>query len=305
MLSKFEWVREKFTSGAVDPFKDVVFDQKKFDRAMSWPRPKLRYVVFFTPRSGSSRLTDLAVKTKGLGHPGECFNPAFVPAIGQAYSARTMQEYVPLLQRHRQTRGVFGCEVTHMHVTANFRTGQAFLDALEPTATIWLLREDIVAQAVSVSRMIQTKVSHSVMSDETAIARAEDVFTYQPRVIRNVLRRMRWMEDGTETLIREAGLNPLRLSYETTVKMRPRRLMVLMGAHVGVRPRRMDLDAVESDHKKVSGTKSGDFAQRFRDEHPDLIAKIEEERAPMLATHAEAQEKLDRGILPGMPDDAA
>ncbi|WP_428927176.1 Stf0 family sulfotransferase [Marinibacterium sp. SX1] len=292
MLSKFEWMREKFTSGAVDPFKDVVFDEKKFNTAMGWEPAATRYVVFFTPRSGSSRLTDLAVKTKALGNPGECFNPAFLPAIGQAYSARSLQEYVPLLLRHRQTRGVFGCEVTHMHVLANYRTGQAFLDAVQPTATLWLMREDIVAQAVSVSRMMQTKVSHSVSADESAIAQAESVFRYDPKVIRNVLRRLRWMEDGTETLIREAGLTPMRLSYERTVTMRPRRMMALIGSHVGVKARRMDLDALESDHKKISGEKSNDFAERFRAEHADMIAEMDAERAPMLAAHAAAQDAM-------------
>ena len=295
MFSKFEWMRAKLTPGAMAPFKDVVFDERKFTRAMSWEPATTRYVVFFTPRSGSSRLTDLAVRTKALGDPGECFNPAFLPSIGQAYSARSMEEYVPLLLRHRQTRGVFGCEVTHMHVVANYGNGQAFLDALKPTQTVWLLREDIVAQAVSVSRMMQTKVSHSVTADEGAIAKAESVFTYEPKVIRNVIKRMRWMEEGTEALIREAGLNPMRLSYEKAVAMKPRRLMVLLGTHVGVRPRQMDLEAIESDHKKVSGDKSNAFAERFRAENPDLMARIDEERAPMLAAHAEAQ----AAMMPG------
>ncbi|MAC79544.1 MAG: hypothetical protein CML66_15950 [Rhodobacteraceae bacterium] len=305
MLSKFEWVREKLTAGPVNPFKDVSFDEKKFTHAMSWTPAKTRYVVFFTPRSGSSRLTDLASRTKALGNPGECYNPAFVPDIAKSYSARNLDEYTQLLLRHRQTKGVFGCEVTHMHVLATHKTGQVFLDTLQPTSTLWLIREDIIAQAVSVSRMMQTKVSHSVSADAGAIAQAEQVFRYEPKVILNVLRRMRWMEDGTEALIRDAGLTPLRLSYEQTVRMQPRRLMAVIGKHVGVPARRMDLDALESSHKKVSGEKSGDFAARFRAEYPDLVAQLEAERAPMLAAHAGARTQLRQAQRAAEPDTAA
>ena len=290
MLSKFEWVREKVSHATRNPFRDVVFDEKKFTNAMGWSPAQTRYVVFFTPRSGSSRLTDLATRTKALGDPGECFNPAFIPKIGQAYSARNMSEYVDLLLRHRQTKnGVFGCEVTHMHVMTGFWGGQKFLDALRPTSTLWLIREDIIAQAVSVSRMTQTNVSHSVSADDGAIAKAEEVFSYRPDAIRNILRRLRWMEEGTENLIRDAGLNPMRLSYEHSVKMRPRRLMALIGGHVGVKARQMALDALESDHKKVSGDKSGDFAERFRKDHPEIVAQLDRERAPMLEAHANAR----------------
>lgn len=289
MLSTFDWVREKVSLATRNPFRDVVFNEQKFNKAMSWDPAPIRYAVFFTPRSGSSRLTDLACKTKALGDPGECFNAAFVPNIAQSYSARNMSEYVDLLLRYRQTNGVFGCEVTHMHVMTAFRSGQGFLDAIQPTSTLWLIREDIISQAVSVSRMKQTQVSHSVSADDGAIAKAEEVFTYRPHAIRNILKRLRWMEEGTETLIREAGLTPMRLSYEHSIKMRPRRLMALIGGHVGVKARRMDLEALVSDHKKVSGDKSNDFAERFRKEHPDLIAQLDRDRAPMLEAHANAR----------------
>ncbi|CAN0588975.1 unnamed protein product, partial [Ectocarpus sp. 12 AP-2014] len=101
MLSRLEWLRARFTSGPMDPFKNVTFNEKKFAHAMSWAEPMTRYVVFFTPRSGSSRLTDLATRTGALGKPGECFNPAFVPAIAQSYSARNLDEYTDLVMRYR------------------------------------------------------------------------------------------------------------------------------------------------------------------------------------------------------------
>lgn len=272
-----------------EEFRDVVFDQHKYDHAMSWAPAAIRYAIFFTPRSGSSRLTDLASRTGALSTPGECFNKAFVPPIAQTYSARTLQDYVALLLRHRKTGNTFGCEVTFDDIDHFYSSGQAFLDALRPTATIWLLREDIIAQAVSISRLMQTKVSHSVMADDGAIAQAEQDFTYDPKVIASVIQRIRSLETRTEALIRDAGLAPLRISYEETVAMRPRRLMAVIGTHVGVPPRHMDLDGLDSDHRKVSGAKSDDFAARFRDDHPDLVARVDAERAAMLTAHASAR----------------
>lgn len=287
MLANFQWLRATLTDMAQSPFRDVTFDPEKHARIMRRAPAEIRYVIFFTPRSGSSRLTDLAVRTQGLGHPGECFNPAFLPAMAQAHSARNIREYTDLVVRRRQTRGVFGCEVTHMHLVRNFWRPTRFLDQLAPTATFWLIREDIIAQAVSASRMVQTQLAHSVQAkEETDMARAETAFTYQPESIRNVLRRLRWMEAGTEALIRAAGLRPMRLSYEQTIALPPRRLMLQMARHIGAPPRKLRLEGLDSDHRKVSGDKSADFAARFRKEFPDLVARIDRDRAPMLAAHA-------------------
>ena len=60
----------------------------------------------------------------------------------------------------------------------------------------------------------------------------------------------------------------------------------------------MELDELDSGHKKVSGVKSDEFAQRFREEHPDLVAQIEEERAPMLAALDEAPAPRDKPTSP-------
>lgn len=287
MRNRLRKLAERVREATQDPFRNTVFNAQKFERIMSWPEPDRRYVIFFTPRSGSSRLTDLAKNTKALGDPGECFNPSFIPDIGKAYSARNMDEYVDLLLRMRQTKGVFGCEVTHTHVVKAFRKPARFLEAIRPTSTIWLIREDILAQAVSISRMMQTKVSHTAHADDEQIAVAEQVFTYNSRQIASALQRLRYMEAGTEETITRHGLIPLRLSYEQTISMRPKRLMAVIARHVGAR--QLDLDALETGHRKVSGDKSNDFAERFRRENMDLVAQIEQDRAPMLAKHAAAR----------------
>ncbi len=286
MLTKQKWVQTILEEARKDPFREVEFNPRRFERTMAKPAPDNRYAIFFTPRSGSSRLTDLSRKTGGLGDPGECFNPAFVPKIAQAYSARNLQEYLDLVMRNRSPTGVFGCEATYIHLFQIFHSGRRFLDLVKPQTVIWLNREDIIAQAVSISRMMQTRVSHSVQAAKEDIAKADHIFTYNSKGICNILNRLRWMEIGTERLIERSGLTPLRLSYEQCVSLPEVELMSRIASHVGIPLDQLDLTGLESDHKKVSGEKSMDFVTRFRRENPGVIAQMDRERAPMLAAHA-------------------
>ena len=227
-------VNHKVRHLARSPFKGLPFDQQKHDAYMSWTPAETRYVIFFTPRSGSSRLTDLLTSSKRLGRPEELFNPAFIPGIATTYSARNIKELVALLLRGHTSGRVFGSEVTFNHIFFGFLTGGRFLSAVKPTSTIWLIREDIVAQAVSVSRMIQTNVAHSVQGDGADRQVAEDLFHYHPKQIRSAIARIRWMETNTEKVIGRHRLAPLRLSYEQCVGQSEGDLVQQIAQHVGV-----------------------------------------------------------------------
>jgi LPS sulfotransferase NodH len=259
-----------------DLFKDVPFNDKHHDRLMARTPAHTRYVIFFTPRSGSSRVTELLRGTGVLGNPGEVFNPKFIPRIAKVYSAGSLPDYVGLLLRAHQTGGVFGCEITYRHIERSFRSGKRFLQALRPTACLWLLREDIVAQAVSLSRMRQTGIAHSVQSDRESMIRAETHFSYNPGQILKALQRLHWMESRTEALIQREGLSPLRLSYEKCVGMNEIDFVEQVAAHVGV-ALPGDIE-IRTEHRKVSGSKSDEFAERFRHDHPRLVEKLERRR---------------------------
>jgi len=273
-----------------NPMRDTRFDPEKFAKIMARDPAPRRFVIFFTPRSGSSRINDLARQTRALGRPGELFNPELMTGIGQSVSARNRAEYVQLVLRQLRTGDVFGCQATYMHIVLNFGTGGRFLRALRPAQTIWLIRQDIVAQAVSISRMMQTRQSHSVYVAPADLAAAESRFAYEPAVIHSALRRLRWMERRTEALIARADLTPLRLSYEQSIALPPEALMQAIAEHVGAGP--LPGGALETGHKKMSGSRSADFAARFRAENVEMIARIDADRAAMLAA-------LDRRLAPG------
>ncbi len=275
------WVLKKLTESLSDPFRDIPQKPDYHAQILAMPAPERRYAMFFTPRSGSSRLTELADQTKVLGRPGEIFNPALLPKIAGHYGAKNMGDYVDLLSRARNHGGTFGCQITYSQILSRFRTGHRFLVATDPTHVMWLCREDIVAQAVSISRMRQTRLGHATAATAAIEADAEALFVYDPRAIRRIIRFLRWMETRTEALFHRKGLQPLRLSYEQCIAHPPTTVLAAMAGHLGV-----DLDPdveIVEKHRKLSGSKGRSFAEQFRAENADFVARVERQRAPMLA----------------------
>lgn len=64
-----------------DPFAKVTVDPERRARQRKRPAAHLDYVIHFTPRSGSSRLTEILAATKCLSAANEAFNPTFVPRM--------------------------------------------------------------------------------------------------------------------------------------------------------------------------------------------------------------------------------
>lgn len=270
-----------------DPFRDLPVDRDRRTAIMALPPAERRYAIFFTPRSGSSRLTALASGTATLGQPGEVFNPALLPGIARALSAGSMAEYVALLCRKRNAQGTFGCQITHDQLTASFDGPRAFLDLVAPTHVAWLVREDIVAQAVSLSRKLQTRLAHSVGASPARQTEAEARFAYDARQIARALSHIARQERLTERLLRRHRLRPLRLSYERTIAAGPEATLAALARHLGLPPPSC---AASAGHEKLAGTKALDFAARFRAEHPRLVARIGHAREGTIAALAPIQE---------------
>ena len=263
-----------------DFFAHGSFKQGKFDKIMSKPAPANRYAIFFTPRSGSTRVSGLIADAELSNRPREFFNPNFLDQIAKRHSARNLREYVELIQRQQQKNGHFGLEITYKQIVYAFTTGARFLSFYQPHKTAWLIREDILSQAVSVSRLIQTQVAHSPHVSSDALAQADDQFHYDARQIRAAMSRIVWMERRTEALIARAKLDSFRFSYEMTNALGPDRATRLLAEKLGMP---VPPEGVEEQHKKLPGKKGNDFVARFRSEHPDLLRSVDRKRAPLLA----------------------
>ena len=151
----------------------AVVDEARFRRQLERPAAATRYCILFTPRTGSSWLTDIARQTGRLGHPGEHFNPTFLPRMAQSFDARTRDDLVEALLRRRNVGGVFGMEITYFQLKTVFRSERAFLRAFGDARFFWLIREDIVLQAISLMKKQQTRIGHNTQAPAAARAEAE------------------------------------------------------------------------------------------------------------------------------------
>lgn len=253
----------------------------RFNKIMAQAAPRKSYVIYFTPRSGSSRVTDILTQTRGMGTPGECFNPVNVPVMAKALGAYNLEEFVDVVLRHKMRGGIHGFDVTYGMIQRVFRSEEAFMAYFRESPCFWLIREDIVLQAVSLYKMETTRLSHSVSSDADARAAAEESFVYDANEIRHWLTHIRKLEAGCEAMFKTFDLTPLRLSYEDMAKLSAPQIVSLFAQHVEVEG--LAQVPVETRHSKIATSKNSEFAERFRAENARFMRKVDEERAPMLA----------------------
>lgn len=177
------------------------------------------YILFFTPRSGSSYLVDLLTKTWRLGSPEEFINLECVPlAIKHisetGFEVKHIIDYLGWLMNNRSTRnGVFGLKVSYGCYRPLVLAGLD--DVLFGKFTpIVLFRKNILKQAVSLYVAVSTGLFH------TNIAHSQEVFDkvkslpYDQRKIRFWVQHVAIQEAGIRNLIEKKGLDCLSLDYD-------------------------------------------------------------------------------------------
>lgn len=264
---------------------DKNFDREitavKLERARQiMPLAERSYAILFTPRSGSSWLTDICEKTGRLSRPDECFNPGFLPVMARALGARDMDEYVELLRRNRNTFGLYGCQLTYHQLKTTFGKEDAFMRYFKNATFFWLIRKDIVAQAVSLAKMVKTSVSHGATASEEKVSESDRIFEYDSANIKHWLNHILAAEIATERFLSTYGLAPVRLSYEGITKMGSEAVLEMIGHHVGV-----DLTikaAPQSLHRKISTDVNKAYAERFVEEEHVFLRQVGELRKKML-----------------------
>lgn len=265
-----------------DLFAGLVPDRAKYERARARKAPaRIRYVIWFTPRSGSSWLTDILSACGRLSHPAECFNPLQLRVLAQKLHVGDLDQYIQILLRRRNTEGVFGCQLTWYQMQRCFGDEAHFMRYFDGAPGIWLIREDLVAQAVSLAKMEQTGLRHGAHSDAATRAAAEAGLAYDPARIGAALQHILRAEDGCEALFQAWGHAPLRLSYERNIAMGANHVLNAIAHHIGVRP--IPPASIETEHVKLGTDLNVEFAARFRAENADMLADIDAGRAVRLA----------------------
>jgi len=262
------------------PFKDVVIDPALQAKNRARPMPDRRYVIHFTPRSGSSWLTEVLTSARRLGRPNEWFNPSFIPNIANAVQACNLEDYVEAIQRQGATRGLFGAEVTAHQVIAVFGTHTKFHRHFADARDFWLIRKDIVLQAVSLYKMVSTGVSHRPSATTEAVQTADTRFDYDVREIERWIRHIWVAETETEAYFRAHDRTPVRLCYEILTRHSAAQVQTFFARALHMEERFKD--EVKTGHDKIRTDKNQAFADRFRAERPAFVAEVAAERAARL-----------------------
>lgn len=260
-------------------FPDAV-DRAGFEKELEAPAATVRYCVLFTPRSGSSWLTDIARQSGRLSQPGEYFNPNFVPTMARKFNARNPRELFEILVRRKNAGGVFGAELTYFQIKAVFGGERAFMDIFGDAFFFWLIREDIVLQAISLMKKQQTRIAHHTQAPAEKRAEAERLFVYDEKALLRWLSHLRSMEDRTERMIARFRLRPHRMSYERNTVAGALAVVREMAAVLDL-PEIAPLDFAEA-HQKIATPRNAEMAGSFRASNRRLVRRIERERAPML-----------------------
>lgn len=236
------------------------------------------YAIFFTPRSGSSWLTDVLSQTRRLGRPEEWFNPTFVPRVARSVNADNLVNYVKMLRRKQAPGGIFGLEITYYQMSATFGGEELFLSLFAPQTTcFFLIREDIVLQAVSLAKSVTSSVYHSVNAPPEEISRADADFQYDARTIRFWLKHILDQETRFEAFFERYSIAPMRLSYERMMTAGPAATVGVFSNCLGVSP--PDAGDERGRHTKIGTDKNTQFAARFAVEQAAYLNTVAKRRA--------------------------
>lgn len=126
-------------------------------------KPRFCYVVASTERSGSNLLCARLWQTGFLGAPTEYFNfHTFMVQLIARFGVETMQDYVTrLFELRTSPNGVFATKA-HWEQFEFMRTARV-LERLPNPRFVFIDRADLLTQAVSYARALQTRQWHSLL----------------------------------------------------------------------------------------------------------------------------------------------
>ena len=143
-------------------FDNPDFDPERFETEMKKAPARRRYAIYFTPRSGSSWLTDTLTDSKCLGKPQEFFNPNFIPRIARSLNANSLEAISNCCCAGKSWWNISRLRNHDLSMHRVFGIGRKVSRILSAhLPAFYLRREDMVLQAVSLAKAVKTSVFHS------------------------------------------------------------------------------------------------------------------------------------------------
>ncbi|NMH60514.1 Stf0 family sulfotransferase [Alteromonas ponticola] len=169
-------------------------------------------IIASTVRSGSHMLGHALHETGAFGFPLEYVNDKNLQRWKQIFNTRTLGDTLAQIQKHRTSpNGVFGIKIhySHLHQFGGFDQLKHYF--VNPSF-VWLTREDMIAQAVSLSIAKQTGawISQQHIENESV--------TYDAKQIDEGLRRVIFENASWQYALNASGSRFMHLNF-TDVKL--------------------------------------------------------------------------------------
>ena len=239
------------------------------------PYTRKYLMICFTPRSGSSWLTDRIDKVDHLGKAGEFLNPAFVPRILERYPAGSLPEYLNRVLKGTSSKsGVSSIELTWFHLR-NYAAAiglKPLQDSLpkpfdNDAYYVWLCRHDFVAQGVSLYKATESGLFHAPQKDSN-VCSAEGVI-YDREKIKQWCQHVLQQEYGFEKWFEKNTIRPLRIFYEDMVASPDFTLETIFNFVREDVPGAME--SITSAYSKLGNSHSEQLIRRFKEDEEEFV----------------------------------
>lgn len=183
-----------------------------YDAGYDFPRrdepPSTTYMIATIPRSGSHFFCFELWRTGIYGAPLEYLNVENIPPIAHRLGGGDLYRYWSELRRVRASQnGVFGYKAHIHHYEMAAKANPEILPLITPQHIIYLTRQDVLAQAASIARAVQTESLFSSVPE-----RSEPI--YRKILMDHALSVIDEQSQGWETYFAATQTSPLRITYE-------------------------------------------------------------------------------------------
>lgn len=234
------------------------------------------YVICITPRSGSTFLTHLLRENRFYGFPNEWFN---FDAIGEVISENgivNFDQYLTYIWKNYSSEtGIFGVELSYPQFASLHEIAPLENVIGENFKWFYLVRENIVAQAISLYIAEFTGYFHSCMEKSGDITPV-----YNTEKIMNNINMLVNQEAAFERLFKARKVTPVRISYESMMMDKCATIALFRNA-LGVGS---DAEIVDSEViKKISGDLNVEFEEKFRREEGVFLEDVLRNRMTVMS----------------------
>lgn len=248
--------------------------------------PKQSYIIWFTPRTGSTYVSELLAATGHMGTPGELFNIGPDTSLAKTYQVHSYESLVQgLWERGSSPNGVFGVKFSLYHevwaqivkeihelkrepLPSATYEGQ-FLGEIFPNCKhIYLTRRNKIRQAVSWWKAIKKGVWH-MREKERWDEEAFYSTNYDFNALSYLLTEISVRECAMEAFFRQNQIKPMTWVYEDLAQD-PQGMLARMADFLDLslgNKEQVFLSALSKQPlRKTSNPIDEQWIQRFREE---------------------------------------